>query len=252
MALNQYDLLIHLVSLDHRRSNGFPHAVSAENVTPVWSLLDIFSKKGLKKFIYFSTTQVYGNIQNEIISEHRNPKTNNAYALTHHVGEVICEYYNRNYSVDCHVVRLSNNYGAPILEKNNSWWLIVNDLCRMAFIHKELVLTSDGSPIRDFIHGWDVCYGVQLIIESSSKHGIFNLCSGITLSIKEVAEKIKTVFYNRYGLELIISAGEQRPHFEIRKFVLDNSLIRSLGFETKWSLEVGINELFDYLEQNNA
>ena len=37
----------------------------------------------------------------------------------------------------------------------------------------------------------------------------------------------------------------------MRKYIIDNSLIRSIGFETKWNLETGINELFDFLENNN-
>jgi UDP-glucose 4-epimerase len=251
LAENKYDILIHLVSLDHHQSNGIPSDVSSVNITPVWSLLDIFSKQGLKKFLYFSTAQVYGTLQDEVITELRKTNTQNAYGLTHHIGEIICEYYNRISSVDCRIVRLSNSYGAPIFEENNCWWLVVNDLCRMAYTQKEIVLQSDGSPLRDFIHGWDVCNGVESIIETSEEHILYNLSSGATLSIMEIAQKIKAVFFNRYNVELSIKAAESTSSPKINKYVLDNSLLKSIGFETKWSLEDGINDLFDFLEQNN-
>ncbi|MFV8372644.1 NAD-dependent epimerase/dehydratase family protein [Flavobacterium sp. LB2P6] len=252
VADNQYDVLVHLVSLDHHQSNGNPSFVSSVNITPVWSLLDLFSKQGLEKFIYFSTAQVYGMLENDVVTETKTLNAQNAYGLTHQIGEVICEHYNRTTAVDCRIVRLSNSFGAPLFDENNCWWLVVNDLCRMAYTQKEIVLQSDGTPLRDFIHGWDVCIGVQTIIETSETHMTYNLSSGTTLSIMEIAEKIKAVFMSRYCIELQISAAERKNKTETKRYRLDNSLIRSIGFEPKWSLEDGINDLFDYLERNNG
>ena len=247
-----YDVVVHLISLDHHQSNGNPSFVSSVNITPVWSLLNLFSKQGLGKFIYFSTAQVYGMLKDEMVTESKELETQNSYGLTHNIGEVICEHYNRTTAVDCCVVRLSNSFGAPLFEENNCWWLVLNDLCRMAYMQKEIVLQSDGTPLRDFIHGWDVCRGVETIIETSEKHMIYNLSSGTTLSIIEIAEKIKAVFVSRYGIELQISAAERKNKTETKRYQLDNSLIRSIGFEPNWSLEDGINDLFDYLEHNNG
>ncbi|WP_264535061.1 NAD-dependent epimerase/dehydratase family protein [Flavobacterium sp. N1736] len=254
VANYEYDILIHLVSLDHHQSNGTPSFVSSVNITPVWSLLDVFSKKGLKKFIYFSTAQVYGGLKDEVVSENKLLSSKNPYGLTHQVGEMICEYYNVNSDVDCHVVRLSNSYGAPIFEENNCWWLVVNDLCRMAYNQKRIVLQSDGSPLRDFIHGWDVCAGVQTIIETKAKHPVYNLSSGITLSILEIAEKVEKVFAQRYGLKLPIEvtvSGQKEESLKATNYKIDNSLICSIGFKPKWSLEDGINDLLDYLQKGS-
>jgi nucleoside-diphosphate-sugar epimerase len=252
LSKNKYDILIHLVSLDHNHSNAIPSYVSSVNITPVWSLLDIFSKEGLKKFIYLSTAQVYGSFQVNDVKESQNLNTQNIYGLTHHVGELICEYFNRNSTVESRIIRLSNSYGSPIFKENNCWWLVINDLCKMAFVQKEIVLQSDGTPLRDFIHGVDVCNGVQAIIETKEPHLIYNLCSGDTLSIFEIAKKIKAIFSERYGMELPITKKEEKNEKLNIKFKLDNSLIKSIGFESTWSLEDGINDLFNYLEENYA
>lgn len=246
-----FQIVIHLVSLDHHQSNGIPSVVSAVNITPVWSLLDIFSKRGLEKFIYFSTIQVYGAVPGETIIEQHNTNTQNAYGLTHHIGEIICNHYNRNSSVACSVVRLSNSYGAPIFEENNCWWLVVNDLCRMAYLKQEIVLQSDGTPLRDFIHGWDVCSAVQSIVETASQHSCYNLSSGVTLSIMDIAIKIREVYVQRYSKELVITTADSNNSPQL-PYQIDNSLIRSLGFVPKWSLDDGINELFDFFEGNKA
>lgn len=246
LAASKFDVIVHLVSLDHHQSNGSPAEVSAVNITAVWSLLDIFAKQGLKKFLYFSTAQVYGSLNNEVVTELRNTNAQNAYGLTHNIGEVLCEHYNRTTDVDCRIVRLSNSYGAPIFEENNCWWLVINDLCRMAYVQKEIVLQSDGSPLRDFIHGWDVCIGVQAILETSQEQMTYNLSSGNTISIMEIAKKIRDVFKNRYNIELPITAPEPKSDIKTTKYIVDNSLICSIGFKPKWSLEAGINDLFDF------
>lgn len=251
IALNKYDIVIHLVSLDHHQSNGLPSYVSSVNITPVWSLLEIFSNQELKKFVYFSTAQVYGVLKNEFVTEMHDLNTQNAYALTHQIGEVICDHFNRNSLVECRVIRLSNSYGPPIFEENNCWWLVINNLCKIAYDQKEIVLQSDGTPLRDFIHISDVCNGIQYVIETQKKHSTYNLSSGTTLSIMEIAEKVKKVFAHRYELDLSIKAKEPKKQAETTKYELNNSLIRSIGFETKIPLEDGINELFDYLEHNN-
>ena len=250
LAENKYDVLIHLVSLDHNQSNGMPSDVSSVNITPIWSLLDIFSKQGLKKFVYFSTAQVYGNLQGDEVTEGHKLNTQNSYGLSHHIGEMICEHYNRNFKVDCRIVRLSNSYGAPIFKDNKCWWLVVNDLCRMAFLEKKIVLQSDGTPLRDFIHGSDVCNGVQAIIETAEIHSTYNLSSGVTLSILEIAEKIKDVFANRYLVELQIITATRKSDESVLKYIIDNSLIRSIGFVPLVDIEAGINDLFDFFEKS--
>ncbi|MDV6168391.1 NAD(P)-dependent oxidoreductase [Flavobacterium sp. DG1-102-2] len=250
LAQDGYDTVIHLVSLDHHQSNGgAPSVVSRINITPVWSFLDIFAKHNLGKFIYFSTMQVYGPVGSGSINESNTPNTKSPYGLTHHIGEIICDYYNRNSEIECITVRLSNSYGAPVFSDNNCWWLVINDLCKMAFTEKKIVLQSDGSPLRDFIHGWDVCAAVQAIIETGEHYSVYNVSSGITLSIMEIAEKVKQAYAKRYKTELQITsqptAGGKNPeHFKI-----DNMLIRSIGFEPAWNLERGINDLFDFFEK---
>ena len=116
---------------------------------------------------------------------------------------------------------------------------------------KEIVLQSDGTPLRDFIHGWDVCRGVQAIMETSEQHMTYNLSSGNTISIMEIAKKIRDVYKIRYENELPITTAECKSDFKTPKYILDNSLICSIGFEPRWSLEAGINDLFDFLQQNN-
>lgn len=246
-----FDTVVHLVSLDHRHSAGDPTFVAGVNITPTWSLLDIFSKAGLKKFVYFSTMQVYGTLAPENITEQQPAQTRNAYALTHLIGEQLCDHYNRTSSTQCRAVRLSNSYGAPIFDENNCWWLVVNDLCRMAFREQRIVLQSDGTPKRDFIHGWDVCRAVQRIIATDAPHTLYHISSGTTLTIMEIAQTVQQAYAERYSRNIRIQSALPAGPAAPGRYTIDNNLLRSIGYAPEWDLQRGINDLFDYLEQHD-
>ncbi len=253
------DIIIHLVSLDHFDSDKEPGFVNDVNVLPTWRLLDQCSKQNLKKFIYISTIHVYGKLENNIIEESQPVKTNSVYGLTHYLSENICDYYNRKTSTDAIIVRLSNSYGAPVFSDNNCWWLVVNDLCKGAYLNKKIQLQSDGSPQRDFIHGNDVCQAIKKIIENDSKrieNNIYHISSGETLTIMEIAKLVKEVYQNRYNQDLpiitpqkIILDNDVFP--EIKRYKISNANIRGIGFLPLFDLKSGINDLFGYLEKNH-
>ncbi len=259
LAEKKFDAVIHLISFDHHKSEESPNFVSSINVMPTWNLLHKFTKKGLNKFIYFSTIHVYGKIPNEIITEDHTPSPQNAYGLTHFLSEDICNYYNKNTNTRCINIRLSNSYGSPVFKENNCWWLVINDLCKTAFEENKIKLLSDGSPQRDFIYVSDVCEAVELLIKSkdiATMHNAFHVASGNTLTILELAHIVKKVFKERYQKEIHVYLSDNsvanNPYIfrKVERFSIDNTKIKDLGFQQKTDLDTGINELFGYLENH--
>jgi len=257
LAKKQFDVVIHFISLDHHRSEDDPNFVSSINVMPTWNLLDKFAKKGLKKFIYFSTTQVYGKIRYNVITEEHTPSPQNVYGLTHLLSENICNYFNRSTVTACINIRLSNSYGSPVFEENNCWSLVINDLCKTAFEQNKIKLFSDGSPQRDFIHSSDVAKAVQILIEAKIEdlqENIFHITSGNTLTILELAHMVKSEFEERYKKRIPVYLPEDSISFDpglfqdLKKYSFDTTRMRYLGFQPQVELKAGINELFAYLE----
>lgn len=254
------DCIIHLISLDHNQCNKLPILnIQAVNVTPTWNLLEKFKSKNLKRLIYFSTFQVYGQIKSHsIITEETPVNTQNIYGLTHLLSENICNYYHTTTDIDCLSVRLSNSYGSPVFADNNCWWLVINELCKEAFESNVIKLKSDGSPLRDFIHGSDVCRAINLLIKKETKTttNTFNLCTGTTYTILELAQMIQRVYQERYTKEIEIllpegaSLKQQSSDPRISRYQIDNRRLSELGFLAQMTIKDGVNELFDYLEKN--
>ena len=251
-----FDLAIHLVSLDHNDSKKTPNFVNSINVMPVWNLLESFNNKNtLKRFIYFSTIHVYGEIPNKIIKESHNTYPTSPYGLTHLLAENICNMYNVSSNINCINVRLSNSYGSPFFQDNNCWQLVINDFCRTAFINKKIVLKSDGSALRDFIHYKDIFNAIQLLMNHSASktNNIFHISSGKTISILHVLEKVKLIYKTRYGYSIstvMPNYKESTIKNKPETYIISNDKIQLIGYNQEIDLETGINELFDYLENN--
>tara|TARA_B100001123_G_scaffold329158_1_gene370631 strand:- start:144 stop:1118 length:975 start_codon:yes stop_codon:yes gene_type:complete len=253
----QFDVVIHLISLDHYKSEDNPNFVSSINVMPTWNLLDKLTKNGLKKFIYFSTIQVYENLPNKIITEDHPPQPVNTYGLTHLLSENICNYYNEKTETKCINVRLSNSYGSPVFKENNCWWLVINDLCKSAYENNSIKLLSDGSPQRDFIHISDVCKGIEILLNTDKKNlqnNIYHISSGQTLTILELSHSVKEIYNLRYKKNIPVLLPNKMvsetpdKYLETERYIINNSKLTSLGFSPETSLENGINEIFDYID----
>jgi len=251
------DIIIHLISLDQSDSEKEVGFVNEVNVLPTWRLLDLCTKRKLKKFIYFSTVHVYGSLPNKIITENYPVQPKNIYGLTHSLSENISEHFNRTTSTNIISIRLTNSYGSPIFFDNNCWWLAINDLCRNAVLHKKIRLLSDGTPQRDFIHGDDVSEAINVIINFANKNNNnkYNISSSNTLTIGELALIVQDEYKKRYDKKILIytpqgAFNQYNIYNQTRKYTISNDKIKALGFSPAYSVRKGINELFTYFDNN--
>lgn len=258
------DAIVHLVSLDHHDSELDPNMVSQVNVQPTWNLLQACNLKEnntVRKFIYFSTIHVYGKNQKGEVTEDRRTTPFNTYGLTHALSEEICNFYAAKSNIECVNIRLSNSYGEPVFFDAKCWSLIVNDLTRSAFENKKIVLRSDGSAIRDFIHYSDICGGVLNLLESnvqSAQNNTIHFSSSVSISMLDVAVEVRKVYKDMYGVEIPIYVNSDElwsPISGEKEVVVDeisNLLARQRGMTFDTPLAEGIKSLFNYLEKRNA
>ena len=213
------EIFIHLISLDSSASNSNPLSSFDVNVGNTFKLLNhLKDSKTLKKFIYFSTIHVY-NSSLKKIDELTKPNPNNFYSLTHFLSEEIINYFNNEASFKCINLRLSNSYGEPVFENENCWKLVVNELVKSANEKKVISLNGEGLTSRDFIHYSDICDAIsKLIIIDNSKfnHNTYNLSSGNSLLLIELAELINKEFNEE--IKIFINSNESYIP-SIKKFV---------------------------------
>lgn len=246
---HDYDYAIYLISLNHFDSEGEINQVCQTNVLPLWNLENLL-KDRIKKFIYFSTQQVYGRTTSAIINEDTLPAPVNNYGLTHLLCENITGLFNRTSSAQYINVRLSNGYGAPVFRDNNCWWLVINDLCKTAFLEKTIRLQSDGSPLRDFIHVSDICQAIGSILNNDSNENIYNISSGTSYTIGEIALFVQKTFKQVYNqnIPILLPEGKVLKTDTDSRCKISNQRLQKLGFTPQVNIETGIHSIFHYLE----
>lgn len=249
------DAIIHLVSLDHNQSGTNFQETLQVNVQSTWELLSLSSSIQLKKFIYFSTTQVYGQTIENVVTENTKLQPINAYGLTHKMSEDLVDFYKRSKNLDAVSLRLSNSYGEPVFHDANCWTLVVNDLCKSAFLHKKIVLNSDGLTTRDFIHYSTICSSIEQLLNTEIilKNKAINLSAGESISLLSLALLVKKVYQNSFNtsIDIFINKTElllngSLEHID-NKLILSNQLLNTLIKFEDFELEKGIQKLFDYL-----
>ena len=243
--------IINLVSLNHIDSEKNKSFTNEINVNPTLRLLESLNTSDNLKYINLSTVQVYGD-QTGLIKETSPLIPNNYYALTHKIREEICNYYNNKGKISCINLRLSNSYGSPIFIENSCWWLVINDFCRSAIQNKKIKLNSDGSPLRDFIHGDDVCSYILELLKDDNQFSTYNISSGVSKSIAEIATKVKEEASKKLSEDvLIVNKNNQKLALKLNKYkdsnaqVYDNSRIRNFKIN-EVSIDKGISEVIDY------
>jgi UDP-glucose 4-epimerase len=156
------------------------------------ALLEGARASNVRRFVYMSTSKVFGANPAGMIDERSAPRPASNYAITHRLAEDYVLAAHDKKEVEGVVLRVSNCLGAPADPKTNAWMLIANDLCRQA-AGNQIVLKSSGLAWRNFIAMADVISAVQHVLDMPSEKlvdGLFHLGGMQSIRIWDLAARI--------------------------------------------------------------
>ncbi len=104
---------------------------------------------------------------------------------------------------------------------------------------------GSGKPLREFLHVEDLAYAIEFLLDKNLDIDLLNVGSGYEISIKDLAEKIKTIIEFKGD----ILFDESRPDGNPRK-LLDSSKINSHGWKSKISLDEGLMNTYSWFNEN--
>lgn len=186
------DVVIHASGMNAQDCAKDAVAALQHNGVATASLARAAAAVGVQRFIYLSTAHVYGSPLVGYLDEDALPGNLHPYATSHLAGEKATLYEGRN-GMDTVILRLSNAFGRPVTEDVNCWMLLVNDLCRQAVVAGELKLQTSGMQMRDFVPISEVCRLVENLLGKTnprSPHSLVNVGAGVSMSVREMAERI--------------------------------------------------------------
>lgn len=184
------DTVYHLAALTRpRESFVCPEDTVNINVVGTVSVLSKSVSKSVKRFVFVSTTELYGEQNKFPTPETATPNPSSPYGLSKLSGEDYCKLYSKLYGIEVNIVRPFNVYG-PKQSIKGGYAAAVPKFIDDALHNRESIITGNGKQSRDFVFVEDV---VELLVKAgeSSVHGeTFNAGSGVNTSINDLHEKI--------------------------------------------------------------
>jgi UDP-glucose 4-epimerase len=247
------ECIIHLAALNEIDCSKDPELADKVNCRGTKFLVENALKYKVEHFIYFSTFHVYGKSATGVITEDTNPIPLNSYASTHLDAERVVSL-SRSSGMKILLFRLSNSYGYPMDKNIKRWTLLVNDLCRQAVVTGKMVLMSSGKQKRDFISLGDVTEAVRYFlfeIYDKWKDGLYNLGSGKTISIIDMARNIKDFYFKKYGkrIELILRDNSGKKDDDVIDFEYSVDKLKRTGFILQNNMEDEVYKTMDVCEE---
>ena len=213
------------------------------SITGTKKLLE-YSKKNKSKFIFFSSSEIYGNPDKKNIPTKETYNGNvsciedrSCYDEGKRVGETLCYFFKIKQKLNISIFRPFNVYGS-----GQSNQFVISSIFDQINRGLTEIKIQNPYPKRDFIYIKDVSEAVSLAIKNDVCNEVFNLCSGTNYSIREVCEIIKSI--SQENIEFIFNENFERKGDVSITLGNYSKISSALGWEPKYSLERGINEIY--------
>ena len=191
---------------------------------------------GVRKLVYASTWEVYGLPEYQPIDEHHpcNPAT--SYSISKLAGELVA----RGKAPGSIILRLGTAYG-PFMRSSS----VIRRFVETAASGKGITVLGDGTQFRQFTHAMDIARAFQLSVESEVHEGVFNIVSGESTTIEELA-RLVSGFYS-----VPIEHKPQREGDPPSGQVSSRLAGEKLGWTSSIAFADGMAKVIDWIEEQH-
>jgi UDP-glucose 4-epimerase len=238
--LDGVDIIYHLACLGVRHSIHDPRENHEVNASATLQLLELSRKLKVGRFVYISTSEVYGTASYTPMTEQHPTMPHTVYGGSKLAGECYARAFFDTYEYDTVIVRPFNAFGPRSHHEGDSGEVIPKFMLR-AMAGQPMIVFGNGKQTRDFTFVGDTARGILLAGVSEKALGqTINLGQGKEISVRDLADKIRIVTDNA-DAEIVFE--EPRPGDVLRLFADATKARELLGFTPKINLEEGLKKL---------
>ncbi len=246
-AMEGCDRVFHLAVQCVRRSIGNPMESHEVNATGTLRTLEAARQAGVSRFVYCSSSEVYGNTSTGLLSEAETvcrPVT--VYGGAKLAGEHYAAAYRETYGLDTTVVRPFNAYGPRAPHRGERAEVIPRFLIRALSGHAPVIF-GDGSNGRDFTYVTDIAAGLVMAGYSDRTIGrTVNIAFGKMITVAQIADAI----LRRVGRnDLSVAHAGERPG-DVYQLNADTRLAEALmGYRASIGFDDGLDRTIAWFRQ---
>ena len=256
------NIIIHMASIASPTFyRVYPIETVDANITGLRRLLDYYAAKELKGFLFFSSSEIYGDPFPEFIPTKETYRGNVAsigpracYDEAKRFGETLCYLFAQKYNMPIGIARPFNNYG-PGMNINDK--RLPADFAKAVIENRDLEILSDGKPTRTFCYISDAVTGYLKVL-LHGKFDVFNIgIDKLELSVKAFAEifneKGKDIFGYTGKITFNVSADKEYLTDNPNRRCPDISKAKEiLNYNPTILVDEGIGRYLQFLHINNG
>jgi len=200
------------------------------------------SKQNLKRFIYTSSSSLYGVQNVTLFKETLYPNPSTPYAASKLSAEHYCNAIGKLSGLKYSIVRLSNSYGP--FDPSGKFRNVIPNFFDAAMHNKDIIITGTGNETRDFTFVDDTVNGILLAAgKKSAENQLFNLGTGKETKILKIAK----IILNLTKSDSKIIFKPRRTFDPITRRKMDISKSRKLlGYSPEIKIESGLKSTYDW------
>ena len=237
------DIVFHLACLGVRHSIHSPEENHEVNATGTLRMLSVAKAAEVKRFVYVSSSEVYGGAIAVPINEMHPTFPMTVYGSSKLAGECYARAYYQTYGYPTVVVRPFNAYGPRSHHEGDSGEVIPRFMLR-CMAGQPMVVFGDGTQTRDFTYVADTAQGIIMAGLSDVSVGqTINLGNGNEIAIADLAKEVMAVL----GKPDAAVIHEARRPGDVYRLCADITKAgQTLGFQPIVSLREGLIRLRDW------
>ena len=242
--VSKVDFVINFAAESHvDRSISDPEIFIKSNVLGTQVLLNATKNLGVEKYIQISTDEVYGTLgETGYFTESTPLQPNSPYSASKAGGDLITRAYFETFDLPVNITRCSNNYGPYQFPEKLIPLMISN-----ALEDKKLPIYGDGKNIRDWLHVYDHCQAIDLVLHEGELGEVYNIGGH---NERQNIQIVKLILEALGKDESLIEFVADRLGHD-RRYAIDADKIRNdLGWEPKYTFETGIKETIQWYLDN--
>jgi dTDP-glucose 4,6-dehydratase len=241
-AMGGCDLVVNFAAETHvDRSIASGGEFVRTNVCGTNNLLELGRKHEISLFIQISTDEVYGSKESGSFCEEDALLPNSPYSASKAGADLLCRSYSTTYGMPVVITRSSNNFG-PYQHPEKLIPRFVTNTIR----NLPLPLYGDGLNVRDWVYVEDNCRAIDLVLSKGKTGQIYNIAAGSEKTNLEITRNILKKLDKPSSL---IKMVQDRPGHD-RRYSVDTSKLKSLGWKPIYSFEDAIGITVDWYLKN--
>lgn len=244
----KFDYIIHTASnASPNFFSKYPVEIVKTVVCGVDNLLSYGLNHGLKRFVYVSTGEVYGEGDGRVLTEEYSGYVNcihprSSYPSAKRAAEALCVAYATEYGADVVIARPCHIYGPNYTENDNR---VYAQFIRNILQNEDIVMKSTGEQFRSYCYVVDCVSALLYLLLKGENCQAYNIANPESnISIKQLAETIAAIGNKKVVIE-IPDAIEKRGYNLVTKSVFSVDKLMNLGWTPRVGIKDGLQRTID-------